>query len=42
MIEALTLMAALFVALFGGLTVAAFRNGMKDPQTVRITKKARR
>ena len=42
MIEVLSLMTALFVALFGGLTLAAFRNGMKEPQVIRINEKARR
>lgn len=43
MIEALGLMTVLFIALFGGLTAAAFHNGMKaDRQTVRTNEKARR
>jgi putative effector of murein hydrolase len=42
MIEVLTLMTALFVALFGGLTLAALRNGMQDMQAVQTNEKARR
>ncbi|WP_280177531.1 hypothetical protein [Pseudohoeflea suaedae] len=43
MFEAFTVVTVLFVALFGGLTLAAIRNSeAENRQTVRVTEKARR